>query len=331
MNVCVLGAGSWGTALSMLASVNNEHVYLWTNEESVYKDITENRLNSYYTKECPIPENVSVTLDLKEALKGAEFIIMAIPSQAVREVYTILKPYLEKGVVLLNAGKGLEASTGLRNSQILTEVLGEYAAENAVFLSGPNLALEFARKKPGCTLLASHNSNNAKLAQKVLSSQILRCYTATDVIGMELGGSLKNVMAIASGISSGLGFGDNATSALLTRGLKEITRLGVFMGAKLETFYGLSGLGDMITTATSELSRNYRLGLCIAKGMSLEEAKKSLGQVAEGVPSCQAAMILSNKFGIDMPITEEVYRILFEGKDAREAVKDLMMREYKEE
>lgn len=330
MNVCVLGAGSWGTALSMLASVNN-NVSLWTNEESVYNDIKNNRLNSYYTKECPIPENISVTLDIKEALKDAEFIIMAIPSHAVREVYTILKPYLAKGVILLNAGKGLEASTGLRNSQILTEVLGEYAANNAVFLSGPNLAMEFARKKPGCTLLASHNKENAKTAQRVLSSEILRCYTANDVIGLELGGSLKNVMAIASGMSSGLGFGYNATSALLTRGLKEITRLGVFMGAKLETFYGLSGLGDMITTATSDLSRNYRLGLRLAEGMSLEEAKNSLGQVAEGVPSCQAAMILSRKFGIDMPITEEVYKILFEGKNPRLAVKDLMMREYKEE
>ena len=232
---------------------------------------------------------------------------------------------------MLNAGKGLEAETGLRNSQIMTDVLGEYVANNAVFLSGPNLALEFARKKPGCTLLASHNKENSRLAQKVLSSEILRCYTASDVIGMELGGSLKNVMAIASGISSGLGFGDNATSALLTRGLKEITRLGVFMGAKLETFYGLSGLGDMITTATSELSRNFRLGLRLAEGMSLEEAKKSLGQVAEGVPSCKAAMILSEKFGIDMPITKEVYNILLEGKDPKEAVKSLMLRDYKEE
>ncbi|MBQ0104839.1 MAG: NAD(P)-dependent glycerol-3-phosphate dehydrogenase [Armatimonadetes bacterium] len=331
MKVCVLGAGSWGTALSMLASLNNESVSLWTNEESVYKDIRENGLNSYYTKECPIPANVTVYLDIEEALCGAEFIIMAIPSQAVREVYGIIKPYLSRGSVLLNAGKGLEASTGLRNSQILTEVLGEYAADNAVFLSGPNLALEFARKKPGCTLLASHNSENAKLAQKVLSSEILRCYTATDVIGMELGGSLKNVMAIASGISTGLGFGFNATSALLTRGLKEITRLGVFMGAKLETFYGLSGLGDMITTATSDLSRNFRLGLRIAEGMTLEEAKDSLGQVAEGVPSCQAAMILSEKFNIEMPITAEVYKILFEGKDPHSAVKDLMLRDFKEE
>ena len=331
MNICVLGAGSWGTALSMLASINNEHVSLWTNEESVYKDVTENRLNSYYTKECVIPDNVSITLDIKEALNGAEFVIMAIPSHAVREVYTILKSYLDIGVVLLNAGKGLEAETGLRNSQIVEEVLGKERGDKTVFLSGPNLALEFARKKPGCTLLASHTLENAKLAQRVLSSEILRCYTATDVIGMELGGSLKNVMAIASGISSGLGFGDNATSALLTRGLKEITSLGVLMGAKRETFYGLSGLGDMITTATSELSRNYRLGLRLAEGMSLNEALKSLGQVAEGVPSCKAALILCEKYGIDMPITREVYKILFEGKDPKLAVKDLMLRDYKEE
>ena len=331
MKVCVLGAGSWGTSLSMLASVNNEKVSLWTIEESVYKDITENRLNSYYTKECVLPENISVTMDIEEALEGASLIIMTIPSMAVREVYKKLKPYLKDDVVLLNAGKGLEATTGLRNSQIMTEVLGEYVANNAVFLSGPNLALEFARKKPGCTLLASNNINNAKIAQKALSSEILRCYTASDVIGLELGGSLKNVMALASGISSGLGFGSNATSALLTRGLKEITRLGVFMGAKLETFYGLSGLGDMITTATSELSRNYRCGLGLAEGKSLDEVLKSLGQVAEGVPTCKAAMILSEKFNIDMPITREVHKILFEGKDPKQAVKDLMLRDCKEE
>lgn len=331
MKVAVLGAGSWGSSLSLLASINNEEVVLWTNEESVYEDISKKRVNSYYTKEVVYPNNISVTLNIEESLKDASLIIMAIPSVAVREVYGIIKPYLKEGVVLLNAGKGLEAETGLRNSQIMTEVLGEFVANNAVFLSGPNLAMEFAHKKPGCTLLASHNMENAKFAQKVMSSEILRAYTANDVIGMEIGGSLKNVMAIGSGMSHGLGFGYNATSALLTRGLKEITRLGVFMGAKLETFYGLSGLGDMITTATSDLSRNYRLGLRLAEGMTLEEAKNSLGQVAEGVPTCKAAMVLSKKFNIDMPITKIIYDILFEKKDMKLAVKELMLRDYKEE
>jgi len=331
MKIAVLGAGSWGSALSMLAAIKNKNISLWTNEESVFEDISKNRLNSYYTKECVFSKNITVTLDLEESLKDANMVIMAIPSKAYREVLLRVKPYINDEVLLLNAGKGLEESTGLRNSQVMTEVLGEYIANNAIFLSGPNLAMEFAHMKPGATVFASHNLDNAKKAQKILSSEVLRAYTSTDVIGVEIGGSLKNVIAIASGISYGLGFGYNTTAALQTRGLKEITRLGVFMGAKLETFYGLSGLGDMITTCSSELSRNFRLGLSLAEGNSLDDSLKKLGQVAEGVPSCRAAMILSEKFNVYMPITKEIYSILWENKEPREAVKDLMLRDYKEE
>lgn len=330
-NITVLGGGSWGSALAMLTSANNHKVTIWTNEENVCEDINTNHLNSYYTKECMFEDTVKATLDLKESLHDADAVIMAIPSQVFRLVLTDLKEVLPARIPFLNAGKGLEADTGLRESQVMEQVMGEEFAFNSVILSGPNLAMEFARKIPGATVLASKNLENAKKFQDILSSCIMRAYTSTDVIGVECGGSLKNIMAIACGLSSGLGFGDNTKAAIQTRGLKEITRLGVLLGAKPDTFYGLSGLGDMITTCSSMLSRNFRLGFMLAEGKKLDEALSELGQVAEGVPSCKAAMILSEKYNISMPITDAVYKILFEEKSPREAVLDLMKRGYKEE
>ena len=330
-NITILGGGSWGSALAMLASANNHDITIWTNEESVCCDINTNRLNSYYTKECIFDDNVKASLNLNESLKGADAVIMAIPSQVFRMVLTDLKKIIPLNMPFLNAGKGLEANSGLRETQVIEQVMGEEFAFNSVILSGPNLAMEFARKIPGATVLASKNIKNAKRFQEILSSSIMRAYTSTDVIGVECGGSLKNIMAIACGLSSGLGFGDNTKAAIQTRGLKEITRLGVLLGAKQETFYGLSGLGDMITTCSSMLSRNFRLGFMLAEGKKLEEALKELGQVAEGVPSCKAAILLSKKHKIDMPITEEIYKILWEEKSPREAVLDLMKRGFKEE
>ena len=331
MKITVLGGGSWGSALSMLAAINHHDITVWTNEESVCYDINTNHKNEYYTKECKFADNIKATLDLEDAVTGCDAIIMAIPSHVFRLVLKDLKQFLPDDILFLNAGKGLEADSGLRESQVMLDVMGEKFAKNSVILSGPNLAMEFARGIPGATVLASRNMENAKSFQCIISSNVLRAYTSSDIIGVECGGSLKNIMAIACGISSGLGFGDNTKAAIETRGLKEITRLGIFLGARQDTFYGLSGLGDMITTCSSILSRNFRLGLMLAEGKTLDEALNILGQVAEGVPSCYAAMLLSEKHKIDMPITKEIYDILKNGKDPRNAVVDLMNRHYKEE
>ncbi|MBR4749268.1 MAG: NAD(P)-dependent glycerol-3-phosphate dehydrogenase [Abditibacteriota bacterium] len=332
MKVTVLGGGSWGSALSMLISRNGHSVRIWTNEASVCDCINREHKNTYYTKDYLFADTVTATLDMREALEGSECIVMAIPSNAFRSVLTELMTVPGgRDLPFLNAGKGLEASTGLRETQIITQVAGEAFAADAVILSGPNLAMEFVAGKPGCTVLAGKNEKNTRFFQKLLSSDLLRAYTTDDVIGVEAGGSLKNILAIACGISAGMGFGDNTKAAIQTRGLGEITRLGVCLGGRKETFYGLSGLGDMITTSSSILSRNFRLGIMLAEGLSLDEAREKLGQVAEGVPSCFAAMLLSEKYGIDMPITREIYSILKEGKDPRAAVIDLMTREQKNE
>ncbi len=332
MKVTVLGGGSWGSALSMLVSRNGHCVKIWTNEASVCDCINKEHLNRYYTKEYPFSDKVTATLDLKEALAFGECTIMAIPSHAFRSVLTEAVPLMAgSDKPFLNAGKGLEASTGLRETQVIKEVAGEEFAARAVILSGPNLAMEFVAGKPGCTVLAGRNAADTAFFQKLLSSDLLRAYTTDDVIGVEAGGSLKNILAIACGISAGMGFGDNTRAAIQTRGLGEITRLGTCLGGRKETFYGLSGLGDMITTSSSMLSRNFRLGVMLAQGKTLAEAREALGQVAEGVPSCYAAMLLSEKYGIDMPITREIYKILREGKDPRTAVIDLMNREQKAE
>ncbi|MBP5274226.1 MAG: NAD(P)-dependent glycerol-3-phosphate dehydrogenase [Abditibacteriota bacterium] len=332
MKVAILGGGSWGSALSMLVSRNGHHVKLWTNEASVCENINTTHLNPYYTGEYPFSETVTATLELKEALSFGECIIMAVPSNAFRSVLMDVFDSLEdKDIPFLNAGKGLEAATGLRETQIIKAVAGEEFASRAVILSGPNLAMEFVAGKPGCTVLAGTDTERTQFFQKLLSSDILRAYTTDDVIGVEAGGSLKNILAIACGISAGMGFGDNTRAAIQTRGLREITRLGTFLGGRRETFYGLSGMGDMITTSSSILSRNFRFGMLLADGKTPEEAGKKLGQVAEGVPTCYAAMLLSEKYGIDMPITKEIYKILKEGKDPRAAVTDLMNREQKAE
>lgn len=331
MQIAVIGAGSWGTALARLLTAKGHPVQIWSPEPDVVEDIRARRENSKYLPGHPFLGDVFATGSMDEATGGAKAVVMAVPSGAVREVAALLSAAMPEIPLLINAGKGLESSTGLRMSQVLAQVLPEKTARTCVALSGPNLAVEVAREIPTATVVASADEQCARQAQDLITSPHLRAYRSSDVAGVELGGALKNVLAIGAGISDGLGYGDNTKAALVTRGLVEMMRLGEALGAQPKTFMGLAGVGDLITTCASRLSRNLRVGLALGQGMSPEEALAGVKQVAEGVPTCKAAYTLADSLGIYVPITEQIYRVLFEGKSPREAVTDLMLREPKEE
>lgn len=331
MRIAVLGAGSWGTALAILLARKGSEVVLWGRHEDRIEDMDKARENKRYLPGFYFPDTLNCTISLENAFTDTKTVIMAVPSTAVRSVAREIKGLLPVDSILIHAGKGLESDTGLRGSEVIAQELGnEWMAKCAV-LSGPNLAVELARGIPTATVAASVDDNIAKFAQELFHTPTLRVYRASDVIGVELGGALKNVMAIGSGMSDGLGFGDNTKATLVTRGLREMTRLGEVMGADPYTFTGLSGIGDLMATCSSRLSRNLRLGVMIGEGKSLDESQQSLGQVAEGVHTCEAAYILSKKYDVCMPITEIIHQILFEGKSPNQGVMDLMNRSYKEE
>ena len=330
MNLAVIGSGSWGTALAILLGKKGYSVKLWGRPEEAVA-LGRDRENVQYLPGAKLPDNVEPTQDMDEALSGREVVVMAIPSTAVRVVTSMLKGKLQPEVLLIHAGKGLESETGLRGSQVITEVLGEEIGSRCVALSGPNLAVELANNIPTATVVASADADRAILAQEVFSSPSLRVYRNCDITGVEFGGALKNVLAIGAGISDGLGYGDNTKATVVTRGLVEMTRLGVAMGAEPKTFTGLSGFGDLMATCASRLSRNLRLGQMVGQGKSREESLQILGQVAEGMHTCEAAYLLSKKHGIYMPITEQIHAVLFEGKSPKQAVSDLMTRDNKDE
>lgn len=330
MNTAIIGSGSWGTALAVLLGKKGYAVKLWGIESEI-APIKRDRENARYLPGVPLPDSITPTSDIADALTDAEAVVLVIPSAGVREVCGLLKGRMQSNRLLVHAGKGLESDTGLRGSQVITEVLGAAAGANCVALSGPNLAVELAHDVPTATVVASANADNAVKAQVLFSCPSLRVYRNSDIAGVELGGALKNVLAIGAGISDGLGFGDNTKATLLTRGLVEMTRLGVALGAEAATFMGLSGVGDLMATSASRLSRNNRLGFMLGQGGGLEESLKSLGQVAEGMPTCEAAYQLSRKLGISMPITEQIHAVLYDGKSPKQAVFDLMTRDFKDE
>lgn len=331
MRVAVLGAGSWGTALARLLVEKDHSVRVWTPEADVVEDIRSNNVNSRYLPGYPFAGDVTATGSMAEAVDGAEAVVMAVPSGAVREVATQLAQVMERIPLLINAGKGLERDTGLRMSEVLRQALPEEAARQCVALSGPNLAVEVARQVPTATVVASADEQCARQAQELLRSPYLRAYRSSDVAGVELAGALKNVLAIGAGISEGMGYGDNTKAALVTRGLAEMMRLGGALGAQPKTFMGLAGIGDLITTCASHLSRNLRVGLALGQGKTVEQALADVKQVAEGIPTCKAAYALAASLGVSVPITEQLYQVLFEGKSPTAAVSDLMLREPKEE
>ncbi len=321
--ICILGAGSWGSALGVLLAKKGYEIEMWTNEESQCEAVNRSRENIDFLPGVVIPQNMNLSIDIQDSIKGAKAIVMAVPSQAVREVIKLAKPYLSKDQIIVNVSKGLERGSNLRISEVVAQELEE---NSFAVLSGPSHAEEVAKDVPTTVVVASKDMDVAEAVQDIFISPKFRVYTNTDLVGVELGGSLKNIIAFAAGVSDGLGYGDNTKAALMTRGLTEIVRLGVAMGANAKTFSGLSGVGDLIVTCTSMHSRNRRAGILIGQGMSLEEALKEVKMVVEGVEAAKVAYGLSKEYDIEMPITNELYGVLFEGKDVKKSVIDLMMR-----
>lgn len=327
--ICVLGGGSWGTALAWLLAGKALPVRLWCRDPEHASAITAARENARYLPGLALPESLTATSSLEEALGPARAVVLAVPTGALRETLRAAVPYFGPDAGVLIAAKGLERSTGKRVSEVAAEEFPQ--PERIAVLSGPNLSGEIIRRLPSATVIGCGSDPWARRLQETLGTAFFRVYTNRDVIGVELGGALKNPIAIGAGICDGLGLGENSKAALLTRGLAEMTRLGAAAGAQAATFSGLSGLGDLIATAHSPLSRNYRLGLALGRGENLESARESLHQVAEGVPTTEAACRLAKRLAVDAPIFEELRRVLCEGKPIPEAAADLMCRPYRAE
>jgi len=329
--VCILGAGSWGTAQAiLLASVGHE-VILWGREQDGVPLIKTSRQNQRFLPGVAIPDNVHITTDIREAVHQAGAVILAVPAQTVRQVLENIANLLPAGALLINTAKGLEIDTGQRMSQVASAVLGEDILARYAVISGPSHAEEVARQVPTAVTAASVNLETAHQVQDLYMAPWFRVYTNPDVAGVELGGALKNIIAIAAGIIHGLGYGDNTQAALITRGLTEITRLGLAMGGDFRTFSGLSGLGDLVVTCGSRHSRNRRAGEMIGQGMSVQEALDQIGMVVEGVYTCRIAYQLAQSLQVDMPITRACYRILYEKASPGEEVSSLMKRGKKHE
>jgi glycerol-3-phosphate dehydrogenase (NAD(P)+) len=329
MRIGILGAGSWGTALAFLLGKKGEDVLIWARRKEIADWINDRKENRFYLPGILLPPNIRATIEIEEAVEGKDVIVLAVPSFAMREVVERLSQCDIGSAIVVSAAKGLEEESGKRMSEVILEIMPSLK-ERLLVLSGPNLAGEIVREIPTTSVVAGEESLSS-LVQELFATHYFRVYRNEDIIGVELGGALKNIIAIGAGINDGLGFGDNTKSALMTRGLAEMIRLGLKLGASLQTFFGLAGLGDLVATCASPLSRNRRLGELIAKGRSLEEAKREIGQVAEGEPTTRAAYNLAMSLGVEMPITCEVYNVLFKGKDPRQAVIDLMTRPLKAE
>ncbi len=329
--VTVLGAGSWGTTLGLVLDANGHGVTLWEYDPEQVRAIARDAENRKFLPGIPIPDSVRVTGELEEALKAADAVVFAVPSHTVREVADASAPHIPSHIPVTNVAKGIENGTLLRMSEILSRQLGRPDARGVVSLVGPSHAEEVSRRLPTTIVSAAVRESDAVFVRDLFMTEHLRVYTNTDLVGVELGGSLKNVIAIAAGICDGLGYGDNTKGALLTRGLAEITRLGVVMGGRPDTFAGLSGMGDLITTCISKHSRNRHVGDQIAAGRTLEEVLASMVMVAEGVRTTKSAAELARRHDVEMPITEQMNEVLFEQKSPREAIRDLMLREPKRE
>lgn len=325
INVAVIGSGSWGTALSLVLSDSKHNVTLWGLESEIANIYKDNYENKAYLPGVILPSTIKITGDISEALASVDLIVLAVPSQAVREVCCNIRPYLKGNPVIVNTAKGLEIKSLSRLSQVIQEELPLHS-NNIGVLSGPSHAEEVGRRIPTAIVSASENKSVAEYVQDAFMTPYFRVYTNPDVIGVEMAGSLKNIIAVATGISDGLGFGDNSKAALITRGLSEIARLGCKMGGELLTFAGLSGVGDLVVTCTSMHSRNRRAGIQIGQGKPLEKVLKEMGMVVEGIKTTKAAFDLAKLNQIEVPITQELYNILFKGLDPKLGVANLMER-----
>ncbi len=326
--VAVIGSGSWGTALAVMLQKHGHDVVIWSRRQDAVEQMEKERENKEYLPGVLLPEGLKFTAEREEAVKKAEIIILSVPSKAVRQTANDFAPYLNANQVLVNVAKGLEESSLKRLSQVIQECVPQC---QVCVLSGPSHAEEVAREIPTTCLIASENAEMAKMVQCEFMNPRFRLYTNTDMVGVEMGAALKNVMALAAGISDGLGFGDNTKAAIMTRGIAEMSRLGIEMGGKLETFAGLSGIGDLIVTCTSMHSRNRRAGILLGQGKTLAETLAEIKMVVEGVNTVQAAYTLAKEHNVEMPITNAIYEVLFQGKNAEQAVLDLMSRDGKAE
>lgn len=330
-SIAILGAGSWGTALAILLHRNLHQISLWGRLEDGVMELARDRVNKRFLPGIVVPADIRVTADLEQALAGAEIVVLSVPSQALRSVLKQSESLIDPSAILVNTAKGMELGTGYRLSQVVADQWGAETMDRFAVLSGPSHAEEVGQGLPTAVVVASKNREVANRVQDAFMTRDFRVYTIDDLIGVEMGGSLKNIIALATGIAEGLGFGDNTKAALLTRGLAEITRMGVRMGAQPETFAGLSGLGDLVVTCNSPHSRNGRAGRLIGRGMSVDEAVREVGMVVEGITTTRVADEMAAALGVSMPITRTVYEVLFEGKDAKTAVWELMGRDKKDE
>jgi glycerol-3-phosphate dehydrogenase (NAD(P)+) len=327
-NIAVLGLGSWGMALAAILNDNGCGVRIYGRDAQKCAELSETRRSHDYLPEFRLPDEIGVSTDMEFVLKGADAVVVAVPSQAVRSVTNAAAKLISKNPVIISAAKGLEVEISLRMSEVISQTIPDC---RFVALSGPCHAEEAAKKLPSSYVAASNDADAANFAQDIFFSNYFRMYTNSDLIGVEIGAALKNVIALAAGVSDGLGFGDNAKAALMTRGIAEIARLGVAMGARTETFAGLTGIGDLIVTCTSMHSRNRRAGILLGQGKSLEETLTEVKMVVEGVTTAKAAMRLAEKYNVDMPIIQEMNNALFGDKNMALVAASLMGREKRSE
>jgi glycerol-3-phosphate dehydrogenase (NAD(P)+) len=329
--VLVLGAGSWGIALSVLLNYNRHKVSLWEFDKDDFQMLSKKRERKDKLPKVKIPQSVKITNDFKQPLKDCEYVCLALPSHTVRGVAKQIAPFLSGNSIVINLAKGIENKTLCRMSEVLTQELPKGLRSNITTLSGPSHAEEVSQRVPTTVVVAGFKEKTTEKVQKLFMNEFFRVYTHHDLIGVELGGSLKNIIAIASGICDGLGLGDNTKGALISRGLAEMIRLGEKLGADAKTFAGLSGVGDLITTCFSKYSRNRYVGEEIGKGRKLKDILSKMTMVAEGVMTTRSAYELSRKYKVEMPITHKVYQVLFEDKPAKQGVMELMTRQPKTE
>lgn len=328
MKICIVGSGSWGSALGKLLFENGHEVVIWSRCKEEVDGINLDHKLEQYLPGVIFPEGLKATGNLEEAVDKSEIVVLAVPSVAVRECTRNVSKYLSNQIVV-NVAKGLEKGTQKRLSEVMREELPK--DQRIAILSGPSHAEEVARRMPTIIAVCSDDLEVRNIVSSAFMNDYFRVYSNSDLIGVEIGGAVKNVIALCAGISDGLGFGDNAKAGLITRGLAEIIRLGVAMGGKLESFYGVTGIGDLVVTCASKHSRNHRAGEYIGQGFTMEEAVNKVNMVVEGINAAESVKLLGEKYGVEMPITEQACKVLFEGKDAKSAVLELMKRDRKEE
>lgn len=325
MKISVIGAGSWGTALASQLGLKHEQVYLWARSDELAQSMQQTQQNSAYLPGVSLPERLICTSDLEQAVIGADLILLATPSHAIRETARRICPHIQNDAIIVSAAKGLESGTYKRMSQVIADEIPQIAGRVAA-LSGPNHAEEVGRQQPTASVVAAASLTVAEAVQDAFMLPFFRVYTNPDIVGVELGGALKNIIALGAGAAEGLGFGDNTKAALMTRGLAEIARLGLALGANPLTFAGLAGVGDLMVTCTSRHSRNRRAGMLLAEGKTAEQIQLQTNMVVEGIRATGAAYELSRTSQIEMPITEQIYQVLYEGKPPKTAVLELMTR-----